>query len=222
MIRSFLSLSLLFSIALASHAPLHRAIHRARQVDAETTKATLAKRQGGAKFTFYQPGLGACGGYNGPGDFIVALNQAEWAGGAHCGNTITISYKGKSTQATIVDLCPGCEYHGLDLTPGLLRFLTSNSGEQMVFGDWHYGGGAPPPPPPPLPPPSTSTPKPTPTSTRSQLTSTSTSAATPTLNPMIAVPASGNVGGGVVAQLNLFFVQAGSLIWDASHLSGHQ
>jgi hypothetical protein len=66
---------------------------------------------------------GACGGTNSESDFvrtllipgstsdlglitrpqIVALNVAQWDGGAHCGEQITMTYGGKTTAATIVD-----------------------------------------------------------------------------------------------------------------------
>jgi hypothetical protein len=68
---------------------------------------------------------GACGGINSESDFVrillipgsasdleltvithpqvVALNTAQWDGGAHCGKQITMTYGGKTTTATIVD-----------------------------------------------------------------------------------------------------------------------
>ena len=52
------------------------------------------------------PGLGACGKVNKPSDFIVALNQAQFGSGypgPHCFETITITYGGKTAQATIMD-----------------------------------------------------------------------------------------------------------------------
>ncbi|KAH8117486.1 hypothetical protein DFH11DRAFT_1724479 [Phellopilus nigrolimitatus] len=70
----------------------------------EVAPPTMAKRDGGgARFTFYQTGLGACGGTNKPHDFIVALNAKQWDGGKHCYEMITISYNGKTTKAQIVD-----------------------------------------------------------------------------------------------------------------------
>ncbi len=40
-----------------------------------------------------------------------------------CGQTITISYGGKSTQASVQDECPGCPDQGLDLSEGLFSFF---------------------------------------------------------------------------------------------------
>ena len=57
--------------------------------------------------SWFDPDMGACGKKNGPGDFIVALDAAQFNLG-WCGKKIEISFGGKSTAATIVDECPGC------------------------------------------------------------------------------------------------------------------
>ncbi|KDQ33560.1 plant-expansin-like protein, partial [Pleurotus ostreatus PC15] len=87
--------------------------------------------------TYYAAGLGACGHTNTDNDFIVALNAAQYSGGSHCGQTITISYKGKTAQAKIMDLCPGCPYGGLDLSPGLFAFFDSPD-KGIIFGEWNF------------------------------------------------------------------------------------
>ena len=35
--------------------------------------------------TYYEVGLGACGVKNVDSDFVVALTEANYAGGSHCG-----------------------------------------------------------------------------------------------------------------------------------------
>ncbi|KAJ7805989.1 hypothetical protein B0H14DRAFT_2382194, partial [Mycena olivaceomarginata] len=52
--------------------------------------------------TYYDPngGTGACGSVLQNKDFIVALGTGNWAGGAHCGQTVNV---------TVQDLCPGCQ-----------------------------------------------------------------------------------------------------------------
>ncbi|KAI0689120.1 RlpA-like double-psi beta-barrel-protein domain-containing protein-containing protein [Cytidiella melzeri] len=109
--------------------------------------------------TFYETGLGACGKTNSDSDFIVALNSPQYGSGGHCFDTITISYGGKSTQAQIVDECPGCPEGGLDLSPGLFSFFASEDAG-VIYGSWNFGGAAQKPSPTPTP---TPTPKPSPT-----------------------------------------------------------
>lgn len=70
---------------------------------------------------------------------------------------ITITAKGKSTQAQIVDECPGCPYGGLDFSPGLFQYFASED-EGVITGSWVFGSGDPPPAP-------TTTWKPEPTTT---------------------------------------------------------
>ncbi|KAI0322710.1 RlpA-like double-psi beta-barrel-protein domain-containing protein-containing protein, partial [Amylostereum chailletii] len=80
---------------------------------------------------------GACGKHNTAGDFIVALNQAQWDNGAHCWKMINIDYAGKSLQAQIVDLCPGCKPGGLDLSPAVFNSFASPD-EGNIFGSWTF------------------------------------------------------------------------------------
>ncbi|KAF5391457.1 hypothetical protein D9757_002050 [Collybiopsis confluens] len=120
-----------------------------------------ARRFDDARFTFFDVGLGACGTTNVPSDFVVALNSAQYGGGEDCYQTITISYNGMSTQAQIVDECPGCPYGGLDLSTGLFQYFAPEE-VGVLYGSWDFGGskepssGTPPAP--------TSTQEPSPTS----------------------------------------------------------
>ncbi|KAH8999538.1 RlpA-like double-psi beta-barrel-protein domain-containing protein-containing protein [Lactarius akahatsu] len=144
----------------------------------------LAKRFANARFTYYVDGTGACGHYNKPSDFIVALNAAQYGGGEYCGKTITMTYGGKSTQAVIVDRCPGCPYGGLDLSQGLFSFFASTD-LGTIYGEWVFGSSEEPKPTSTTPT-STSTPQPSPTTTKKLATSTTspiTSSTTTTSKP---------------------------------------
>ncbi|CAK9780168.1 hypothetical protein CC85DRAFT_274160 [Cutaneotrichosporon oleaginosum] len=99
-----------------------------------------AKRFEG-KATYYVAGLGACGNYNTGADMIVALNQAQWDGGAHCGKSITITEGGKTAQATIVDLCPGCPYGALDLSESLFSVFHDH-GKGVFQLSWNFNDGS--------------------------------------------------------------------------------
>ncbi|KAH9056392.1 RlpA-like double-psi beta-barrel-protein domain-containing protein-containing protein [Lactarius vividus] len=155
----------------------------------------LAKRFANARFTYYVVGLGACGHYNKPSDFIVALNSAQYGNGGYCGATITITYGGKSTPATVMDEatipssalgCPGCPYAGLDLSEGLFSFFASTN-VGTFYGEWEFGSSENEPKSTSTTPKSTSTPSPSPTtnkklgtSTTSPITSSTTTTTTTT------------------------------------------
>lgn len=103
----------------------------------------LHKRFGGARWTYYDVGLGACGQYNVATDFIVALNTPQFGSGypgPNCFKTITMSYGGKTTTATIMDECPGCPYGGLDLSRGLFQFFAPES-VGVIYAEWYFGSG---------------------------------------------------------------------------------
>ncbi|KAL0071556.1 hypothetical protein AAF712_001413 [Marasmius tenuissimus] len=155
----------------------------------------LQKRVDNARFTFFDPGLGACGQTHSNADFIVALNAPQWDGGKHCFEMISIQYGGKTHSAQIVDLCPGCEFGALDMSRDLFSFFDSQD-KGVIHGSWDFGSGggggggnAPPPqttqePPktttqPPPPPPETTQAPPPPTTTRAPPPPTTTQAPPP-------------------------------------------
>ncbi|GAC72559.1 hypothetical protein PANT_7d00162 [Moesziomyces antarcticus T-34] len=106
--------------------------------------APLAKRSSG-QATYYAAGLaadhdhtsflpillttGACGWTNSGSDFIVAMNAPEWAGGAHCGQTVTITNNknGNTQTAQVADLCPGCSWGSLDMSTSLFSALNNGN-----------------------------------------------------------------------------------------------
>lgn len=73
--------------------------------------------------TYYEAGLGACGATNnGAVDRIVALPHVMMGplsnNNPYCGKTITIkcTSTGKTTTATVMDKCMGCENFAIDLS----------------------------------------------------------------------------------------------------------
>ncbi|KAI9457800.1 RlpA-like double-psi beta-barrel-protein domain-containing protein-containing protein [Lactarius psammicola] len=141
--RSFTAILLALSLplyALAAHGNPRRhtgLAHRARG-------DVLDKRDFSARLTFYDidVGLTACGGRYPASAFVVALNGAMFGSGypgPHCGKTIILTANGKTASATVVDMCPGCPYGGLDLTRGLFGFF-ADLGVGVLQGSWHYAG----------------------------------------------------------------------------------
>ncbi|KIJ69350.1 hypothetical protein HYDPIDRAFT_24193 [Hydnomerulius pinastri MD-312] len=138
-ILGFVSLALPF--ATASHwSKRHQEVANRARGDVDISKRSFS----GARFTFYDVGLGACGKYNSRDDFIVALNAPQYGGGypgPQCFKSITISFGGKQTQATIMDECMGCPYGGLDFSRGLFDFF-SDEGAGVIYGDWWFNDGS--------------------------------------------------------------------------------
>lgn len=184
-------------IASKHSVPLKARSHRNL---ARLNSNELEKRGGGgtnAPGTYYNVLMGevACGGYYQPNDLIVAMNSPDFDGGAACGKTITIQYRGKTMHATVRDECPTCGPHGIDMSEGLFTsFASTYIGE--IYVDWYFGGGDPPAPThtkaPPPPPPSPTThhtePKTTSTSTHhssSPASSSSSASASPSTTPVV-------------------------------------
>jgi len=150
---------------------------------------TLHKRFGPGRMTFYDVGLGACGGWNNAGDFIVAVNSAQFGGyavypPAICGKQITISYNGKQVGAVVADECPTCGYGELDLSRGLFaQFATENDG--VFYAEWWFNDGSsnPQPQPQPQPQPTTEAPPPPTTTYQPQPQQTQEQTSTPQPQP---------------------------------------
>ncbi|KAH8989623.1 hypothetical protein EDB86DRAFT_1873628 [Lactarius hatsudake] len=140
--RSFTAILLTLSLplyALAAHGDARRhtgLAHRARG-------DILDKRDyDQVQLTLYDINVGitACGGEYEPSDFVVALNGAMFGSGypgPHCGKKIVLTANGNTATVTVVDMCPGCPYGGLDLTRGVFHFL-DNSGIEEMQGSWHW------------------------------------------------------------------------------------
>ncbi|OCH95592.1 hypothetical protein OBBRIDRAFT_767414 [Obba rivulosa] len=169
--RSFTVLASALSLSIPFVAAEHFALSKRHHNSVAMSKRDDVSAPGpfnGARFTFYETGLGACGQTNTDSDFIVALNTPQYGNsypGPNCFRQITITANGKTTTATIMDECPGCPYMGLDMSPGLFSFFADES-VGVLTGTWSYndGGSDPAPAPAPAPSPSPS-PSPTPKTT---------------------------------------------------------
>ena len=82
------------------------------------------------RFTYYAPGLGACGVTNTEAELVVALSYVDFdpytpAGNPNnnslCGKKLRASYNGKSVDVTVADRCPSCASGSLDLSPAAFR-----------------------------------------------------------------------------------------------------
>lgn len=197
---------------------------------------SLWKRFDNARFTFYAVGLGACGQFSQPGDFIVALNSQQFGGGGSCFQVITITINGKTAQAQIMDECPGCPYAGLDFSEGLFTYFAPESAG-VLYGTWVFGAGAPSPSPEPTttwqpptttwqpptttwsPPATTSTPEPTTTSTTTS--TTSSSPPTTTSNDLVVeTPSPSGVQvslSSIINELDLALLSIGGLLVASSN-----
>jgi len=112
--------TLLFALSGATASPLP-------EVSTEGELAARTSWRQGGQGTYFYPGLGACGWHNGNNDMIVAISQVIYAGGEHCGKYITISARGKTERAKIVDECPGCGENSLDMSPALFKKFAPES-----------------------------------------------------------------------------------------------
>ncbi|KAF9044717.1 hypothetical protein BDZ89DRAFT_1058810 [Hymenopellis radicata] len=139
---STLFLAFLLPTLAAEHHRVVRSRHNGRAVANRSHPFTVhhPKLSARSSFTYYEAGLGACGGTNSGSDFIVAMSAQDWDNGAHCNAQITISINGKSTQATIVDECMGCPSGDLDFSEGLFKYFGDTS-QGVLSGSWSYGSG---------------------------------------------------------------------------------
>ncbi|KAI0361907.1 hypothetical protein OH77DRAFT_1584412 [Trametes cingulata] len=144
----FTLLALPFAAVASTHGPAHPRRHEAIAAHVNTTEAqanTTLHRRGqtftGARLTYYDVGMGACGKNNVPTDFIVALNGESYGDqypGPNCFRPIEITYNGKSAKATIMDKCPGCPSPGgLDLSTGLFSYLAPLDAG-VIYASWRY------------------------------------------------------------------------------------
>ncbi|KAK1754627.1 RlpA-like double-psi beta-barrel-protein domain-containing protein-containing protein [Echria macrotheca] len=80
--------------------------------------------------TYFTLGLGACGNNDGGQDYaknVVALSYLLMGersnDNPYCGRTITVSYGGKTTTATVVDKCMDCAHDNIDGSQALFTFF---------------------------------------------------------------------------------------------------
>ncbi|EFP93821.1 uncharacterized protein PGTG_19856 [Puccinia graminis f. sp. tritici CRL 75-36-700-3] len=85
------------------------------------------ERRFSGQATWFNPALGACGETNSESDMIVAMNQAQYAGGSPCQKTVSIKNEatGKTVSAKVTDECPGCGFGSLDVSPSVFQAIGS-------------------------------------------------------------------------------------------------
>ncbi|KJA20259.1 hypothetical protein HYPSUDRAFT_43400 [Hypholoma sublateritium FD-334 SS-4] len=106
--------------------------------------APFDRRISGARWSFYNVetgNAGSCGQFHTNADFTVAMNAAQMQD-SYCFKTITMTYNGKTTTASVTDTCPGCPYGGLDLTEGLFQYFAPAS-VGIIYGTWDFTDAAP-------------------------------------------------------------------------------
>ncbi|KAN0100642.1 RlpA-like double-psi beta-barrel-containing domain containing protein [Tylopilus felleus] len=222
--RSFHLPSLVFCVFLLSYPSTqarysigHEKHHvRPRHNKPHNTFVAKYKRAENAPLTNFADGPGACGITNGPNDFIVALNSAEYDGGAHCFEMITITVNGKTAQAQITDECPGCGPGGLDLSNGLfLYFAPLDEGE--LYGSWYFNSdmtssSSTPAPTPSYTPPTTTTFSSSSTAPSTTITTSAASTVTSSTSNPSTVPTSTPQDPQVIAQFDLALLEIGTLL----------
>ncbi|KAH9999593.1 expansin family protein [Russula compacta] len=102
----------------------------ATPMPAEEAKRTTNVGRG----TWYNPGLGNCGGTNSNSDYVVAISKARYDSnnGANCWQ---ISSGGKSVSANICDSCDSCGEDDLDMSPAVFQQLAPLS-EGVIEISW--------------------------------------------------------------------------------------
>jgi len=139
----FLSTILPFTSG-STHGRLRRDGHQELAQRARSDVNIHKRSFDNSRFTYYDVGMGACGQNSSPGDFIVALNVVQYGGGypgPQCFKSITITYGGKTAQATIMDECMGCPYGGLDFSTGLFDYFAS-ADDGIIYGSWWFNDGS--------------------------------------------------------------------------------
>ena len=103
--------------------------------------------------TFYEPGLGACGGESGANDMVVSVSRAVWdsaqkSGNPNenplCGRKIQVETasgnnrrRDRGVEARVVDRCTGCAAADLDVSRAVFSKLARvEDGRVLVSWDW--------------------------------------------------------------------------------------
>ncbi|KAN0065759.1 hypothetical protein ACQY0O_000889 [Thecaphora frezii] len=87
--------------------------------------------------TYFYPGLGNCGDWNGNNDLMVAIPSSMYKGGRHCGKWMKICHKSKCVSAQVKDSCPTCGWGSLDMSPRVFKALAPLS-KGSIGITWKY------------------------------------------------------------------------------------
>jgi len=95
------------------------------ELSSDTSSSTASSQSYEGRATWFYPDTGACGESDGVEDYIVAMNYPQYGSGDPCYKFVKITNKsnGKAIKAKVTDLCPGCGYGSLDLTPSAFKAL---------------------------------------------------------------------------------------------------
>ncbi|GAA6043126.1 hypothetical protein JCM8097_004329 [Rhodosporidiobolus ruineniae] len=97
---------------------------------------------GGIATFFYQNGVaGNCGKVNADSTLLVALPTVTYAGGSHCGQTVTIKRldTGNTISALVADSCPTCDNNNcLDLSTGAFKALGGTDAMGVFDIEWWF------------------------------------------------------------------------------------
>ncbi|KAK0544607.1 hypothetical protein OC845_005512 [Tilletia horrida] len=97
--------------------------YRRGESEAQSNKSLVKRQRYTGKGTYYRVGMGACGWHNNSEQMVAAIDQGQYHGGSHCGNTARVCHAGNCVTVKIVDECPGCGWGSLDLSPAAFRAL---------------------------------------------------------------------------------------------------
>ncbi|MER5890804.1 RlpA-like double-psi beta-barrel domain-containing protein [Streptomyces sp. NPDC001941] len=108
---------------------------------APPAQAEPPEQHSNARATYYAVGVGvgACGDANDDADFVVALSPEQFGSypDVKCGKYVSISFRGKTHLAKVVDEQPGLPDDGLDMSTGLFSYFASLD-EGTIYVDWHF------------------------------------------------------------------------------------
>ncbi|KAK2745956.1 hypothetical protein FQN55_006028 [Onygenales sp. PD_40] len=95
------------------------------------------------EFTFYDGGLGACGTQvDTYGEDAIALPFGLMGTlsntNPYCGQTVTITYKGKTVKAKVKDKCMGCYGNAIDMTRSLFYKFASEGDGRVAGAEWYF------------------------------------------------------------------------------------
>ncbi|KAI8070449.1 RlpA-like double-psi beta-barrel-protein domain-containing protein-containing protein [Gongronella butleri] len=138
-------IALVFAVAEAKMTRAERKIMEKRGSSSSSSSSSSSGKSFSGTGTWFVPSTeggsqGACGSHEADNAQVVALNSAQYGNtskkSSWCGKTVTITYKGKTTDAVINDACPTCSYGDLDLTKTVFKDLESDFGVGELAIKW--------------------------------------------------------------------------------------
>ncbi|KAF9434998.1 hypothetical protein BGZ76_007085 [Entomortierella beljakovae] len=139
MFKSQITLLITFFVAMAMAAPIDTADRH--------TSASLIKRASkySGRGTWFSDTTGSCGISFDQSDMIVALNEAQMGAldgsGSKCGQTLRVSYGGKTVNLKVVDTCPSqyCSSGDIDVSQAAFKELAGGSLSKGVLSlKWEF------------------------------------------------------------------------------------